>query len=299
MKINVGIAYVIVSLAQITSGLKRSNATAQETSPVIGNGDSHLDLAVYAHPSQIPPDGSAIPAAGSQMPLDTAMHLLGERVNPALIAGNFPPYDPGDLVVTYVAPRDDYVAVIEKYIRPQAPLLHIHRHVIDPNVIDPNSFVEAMQESVDNFPHAKWYYICDDDNFVMVNRLRTLASHFNFDEYRYIGLHHGGNNLTGMGWVAGGPGVLISWKLARKMRHLGCKDMHQDIDRADVKLAACAKEAMQPHEHVDVVGEGLMYTDEPSSLYIAAFGRQAIAVHHISLMTFNSLGEWLSNTIPA
>jgi len=263
--------------------MKIRNATAQEN-PI----HTFPQLEVYNDPTKIPNDGSAVPAAGVAIDIDAAKQLIApDTTFHSWSSDNASfPVVPNDLAVGYVAGRPDYIQSIETYIGPQAPLLHISR---PPGMI-PNNFILAVQETVDKFPDAKWYYICDDDNYVMVNRLRMLASRYNPDEFHYIGTHHGGNGWTGMGWVCGGPGVLISGALGRKMRQGNCEHTHSDVGPGDVKVAFCAADAMRPNHHV-THADG-MWQDNPAP-GSTELPPGAISLHHITPAVFNAVGEYV------
>eukprot|EP00747_Dinoflagellata_sp_TGD_P153707 gnl/TRDRNA2_/TRDRNA2_177424_c4_seq1.p1 gnl/TRDRNA2_/TRDRNA2_177424_c4~~gnl/TRDRNA2_/TRDRNA2_177424_c4_seq1.p1 ORF type:complete len:192 (+),score=11.78 gnl/TRDRNA2_/TRDRNA2_177424_c4_seq1:2-577(+) len=171
---------------------------------------------------------------------------------------------------------------------------------------DPASFTLALPWAVREYPNAAWYYLADDDSFVVLDRLAQVASGYNPSENHFIGVHHGIPNrpcgvanfqcrqmtitsCQGPGWACGGPGVLISAALAQRMANAQCADYYSPIwnyvgGATDLQLACCAADAW---------GGGYYIEDNPRFLYepTAPVHSGAVSIHHITPETTIRLGQ--------
>eukprot|EP00747_Dinoflagellata_sp_TGD_P153721 gnl/TRDRNA2_/TRDRNA2_177424_c4_seq6.p1 gnl/TRDRNA2_/TRDRNA2_177424_c4~~gnl/TRDRNA2_/TRDRNA2_177424_c4_seq6.p1 ORF type:complete len:196 (+),score=11.20 gnl/TRDRNA2_/TRDRNA2_177424_c4_seq6:2-589(+) len=175
---------------------------------------------------------------------------------------------------------------------------------------DPACFTLALQWAVGEYPNAAWYYLADDDSFVVLDRLAQVASRYNWSENHFIGVRHGVSGrpcgvanfecrqttitgCQGPGWDCGGPGVLISAALAQLMAKAQCAENYRGKwncagAATDVQLACCAADAW---------GSGYYVDDDTMFLYdllynpTADISIGAVAIHHISPNTTVLLGQ--------
>mmetsp|Transcript_104381 Transcript_104381/g.185615 ORF Transcript_104381/g.185615 Transcript_104381/m.185615 type:complete len:333 (+) Transcript_104381:74-1072(+) len=206
-----------------------------------------------------------------------------------------------DVVVTYVAGRPDYIPAINEYIMKRVP----HGLISQPHSKTLHNFIMALYEAVDKYPDAKWYYICDDDSFVVLDRLVAAAARYNSAEPHYVGKHDGGHGLTGAGWACGGPGVLISQPLAKAMRESKCTELDPQTPLyahyGDMLLAKCAHTSWQNSwnparftvDHNGGFRHNIRSTDAqyahlPEQMIMAP---DTISVHHITPEKFAALGK--------
>eukprot|EP00747_Dinoflagellata_sp_TGD_P153714 gnl/TRDRNA2_/TRDRNA2_177424_c4_seq2.p1 gnl/TRDRNA2_/TRDRNA2_177424_c4~~gnl/TRDRNA2_/TRDRNA2_177424_c4_seq2.p1 ORF type:complete len:421 (+),score=18.49 gnl/TRDRNA2_/TRDRNA2_177424_c4_seq2:105-1367(+) len=253
-------------------------------------------------PNRTDVDASLIMAPGGEIPFERATTLLGG--NSALnMSSNI---TLSGIALVYVSGRSMYDAALQSAVLSHVPMGGIYKV----RGKDPAGFNLALEWAVAKYPNARWYYLADDDSFVVLQRLAGVASRYNSLEYHFIGELNGVphhicamadakcrhttiTSCKGPGFVCGGPGVLISAALANRMADAKCAEYYSPIwnfawvgGAGDVQLACCAWDAWENRSeyHVD---------DNPKFLFNPSdeMSPGAMAIHHISSETTILLGK--------
>eukprot|EP00747_Dinoflagellata_sp_TGD_P153708 gnl/TRDRNA2_/TRDRNA2_177424_c4_seq10.p1 gnl/TRDRNA2_/TRDRNA2_177424_c4~~gnl/TRDRNA2_/TRDRNA2_177424_c4_seq10.p1 ORF type:complete len:326 (+),score=25.57 gnl/TRDRNA2_/TRDRNA2_177424_c4_seq10:105-1082(+) len=249
-------------------------------------------------PNRTDVDASLIMAPGGEIPFERATTLLGG--NSALnMSSNI---TLSGIALVYVSGRSMYDAALQSAVLSHVPMGGIYKV----RGKDPAGFNLALEWAVAKYPNARWYYLADDDSFVVLQRLAGVASRYNSLEYHFIGELNGVphhicamadakcrhttiTSCKGPGFVCGGPGVLISAALAQRMANAQCADYYSPIwnyvgGATDLQLACCAADAW---------GGGYYIEDNPRFLYepTAPVHSGAVSIHHITPETTIRLGQ--------
>eukprot|EP00747_Dinoflagellata_sp_TGD_P153711 gnl/TRDRNA2_/TRDRNA2_177424_c4_seq15.p1 gnl/TRDRNA2_/TRDRNA2_177424_c4~~gnl/TRDRNA2_/TRDRNA2_177424_c4_seq15.p1 ORF type:complete len:345 (+),score=21.35 gnl/TRDRNA2_/TRDRNA2_177424_c4_seq15:89-1123(+) len=251
-------------------------------------------------PNRTDVDASLIMAPGGEIPFERATTLLGG--NSALnMSSNI---TLSGIALVYVSGRSMYDAALQSAVLSHVPMGGIYKV----RGKDPAGFNLALEWAVAKYPNARWYYLADDDSFVVLQRLAGVASRYNSLEYHFIGELNGVphhicamadakcrhttiTSCKGPGFVCGGPGVLISAALAQQMAKAQCAEYYSKTwshpDNAlDMQLACCARDVWAGY-HVDNEPMFLKNLRNPT----AGLRPNIVAVHHILPQTTIRLGK--------